>query len=286
MGDNDRQLGPGTINASVNALASGPSIDEDRERVEIHKPKPVHGWREFISEVGIIVLGVLIALSAEQGVESIHWRHKVEAVKEAVRHELVEDDLPQAYARVVIGHCLGQQLDRLRLMAKPGSDGAAFLRAAALYSPPNRTWDTDALKLVEQSDLAAHLSTADLDAIQGPYRYVSRMEPVSQEEIASRVSLQRSRYGAGTLTVEDSAQISDTIDTLQIRNRALAASSFALLQKSEPLLGAQPSADVKRRVLMEAREVYGDCASEFVPPNNLGDRQVNKPTGQSVFRGI
>lgn len=34
--------------------------------MHFHMPKPMHGWREFLGEVGIIVFGVLIALSAEQ----------------------------------------------------------------------------------------------------------------------------------------------------------------------------------------------------------------------------
>ena len=37
--------------------------------MHVHLPKPLHGWREFTGEVGIIVLGVLIALGAEQVVE-------------------------------------------------------------------------------------------------------------------------------------------------------------------------------------------------------------------------
>lgn len=28
--------------------------------MEVHLPKPLHGWREFVGEVGIIVLGVLM----------------------------------------------------------------------------------------------------------------------------------------------------------------------------------------------------------------------------------
>lgn len=37
--------------------------------MHFHLPKPLHGWREFAGEVGIIVIGVLIALSAEQFAE-------------------------------------------------------------------------------------------------------------------------------------------------------------------------------------------------------------------------
>ena len=42
--------------------------------MHIHLPKPIHGWREFVSEVGIIVVGILLALTAEQFVENWHWQ--------------------------------------------------------------------------------------------------------------------------------------------------------------------------------------------------------------------
>jgi hypothetical protein len=45
--------------------------------MHFHLPKPLHGWREFAGEVGIIVLGVLIALGAEQVVETLHWRSEI-----------------------------------------------------------------------------------------------------------------------------------------------------------------------------------------------------------------
>src|SRR5665213_1394045 len=43
--------------------------------MDIHKPKPWHNLREFLKEYLIIVVGVLTALGAEQGVEWLHWRH-------------------------------------------------------------------------------------------------------------------------------------------------------------------------------------------------------------------
>ena len=56
--------------------------------MHFHMPKPLHGWREFGGEVGIIVIGVLIALSAEQVVESLHWRHEVRETRKALDSEL------------------------------------------------------------------------------------------------------------------------------------------------------------------------------------------------------
>ncbi len=37
--------------------------------MHLHLPKPLHGWREFLGEVGIIVIGVPLALGAEKVVE-------------------------------------------------------------------------------------------------------------------------------------------------------------------------------------------------------------------------
>lgn len=45
-------------------------------------PKPLHGWRAFAGEVGIIVVGVLIALGAKQLVQWVRGR---EDVRERVR---------------------------------------------------------------------------------------------------------------------------------------------------------------------------------------------------------
>ena len=56
--------------------------------MDIHKAKPWHGLREFLKEYTIIVVGVLTALGAEQGVEWLHWAHKVEDGRAAIRSEL------------------------------------------------------------------------------------------------------------------------------------------------------------------------------------------------------
>src|SRR5437763_8229092 len=101
-------------------------------------PKPLHGWREFAGEVGIIVVGVLIALGAEQVVEGWHWRDKVGRAESAMRLELAEDDAPQAYGRVLVGPCLDAQIVRIHDQA--GHVPTSQLREWATdYAPPFRT---------------------------------------------------------------------------------------------------------------------------------------------------
>ena len=48
-------------------------------------PKPIHGWRAFSGEVGIIVIGVLIALGAQQVAERVRDRQLADQTRAAVR---------------------------------------------------------------------------------------------------------------------------------------------------------------------------------------------------------
>lgn len=51
-------------------------------------PTPVKGWRLFLGEVGVIVLGVLIALGAQQAVHEIQIRSDVKAFRQTIDHEI------------------------------------------------------------------------------------------------------------------------------------------------------------------------------------------------------
>jgi len=65
--------------------------------MDIHKPKPWHGVREFGKELSTIVLGVLIALAGEQAVEWIHHQSEVGEAREALREEIGQDMMKALY---------------------------------------------------------------------------------------------------------------------------------------------------------------------------------------------
>lgn len=88
--------------------------------MEIHKPKPIHSWREFLKEVGIIVLGVSIALAAEQSVAAIHESHIAGEARNAVRAE-VRENLWWLDRRARYEPCITQKLadlDQLLVRAR------------------------------------------------------------------------------------------------------------------------------------------------------------------------
>jgi hypothetical protein len=59
--------------------------------MDIHKPKPWHGLREFLKEYVIIVVGVLTALGAEQAVVTVHEHKIANEARESVRAEVREN---------------------------------------------------------------------------------------------------------------------------------------------------------------------------------------------------
>ena len=105
--------------------------------MDIHKPKPWHGLREFLKEYLIIVVGVLTALAAEQVVEWVHWRHQVEATQQRVSIE-IQTNLNNAYTRLITQRCNDERLRNLRngLLAHGLWTGAA-IRPTPVPAPEN-----------------------------------------------------------------------------------------------------------------------------------------------------
>jgi hypothetical protein len=83
--------------------------------MEIHKPKSVHSWREFLAEIGVVVIGVCIAIGLEQSVEWLHWQSEVSIARKALASEIADDDINFA-RRVAAARCLDRKLDRISQM--------------------------------------------------------------------------------------------------------------------------------------------------------------------------
>jgi hypothetical protein len=77
--------------------------------MDIHKPKPVRNLRELASEIGVIVIGILIALGLEQVIETLHTRHQTEIAQQAVDRE-VRFNLAKANRELDMRDCMERQM--------------------------------------------------------------------------------------------------------------------------------------------------------------------------------
>jgi hypothetical protein len=225
--------------------------------MHFHLPKPLHGWRAFAGEVGIIVIGVLIALGAEQMVETLHWRQKVNDAEGAMRLELAEDDGPQAYGRVLIGPCLDAELARIHDAA--GHVQSQQLRQWALaYMPPFRSWDSEAWKTVLGSDVGGHMAPERLIQWSSPYRVIGDMTAANKQERDIATDLREALPPAGEPSAADLQTLRREAAQLRTFNGGLFRASQLLLARSRTLGAPVPDA-MQQELLRDAREMYGEC---------------------------
>jgi len=83
----------------------------------------MHGWREFVGEVGIIVLGVLIALGAQQVVETMQTRQRIRETRAALDAELSRN-LAAFEWRVGQRRCLRARVEELDRWARAMASGS------------------------------------------------------------------------------------------------------------------------------------------------------------------
>ena len=159
--------------------------------MEIHRLKhPIHGLREFLKEVGIIVLGVLIALGAEQAVEALHWRHETEATEETLRDE-IRSSLNFASERIIMFSCDAQRVRELyeqlrgstrRWQAPAAWAGSPFIASfPQVLGTPHRPWATGIWDVAVADGALAHLPRSEVEAYSGIYREVEQLRALEED---------------------------------------------------------------------------------------------------------
>ncbi len=168
--------------------------------MHVHLPKPLHGWRAFAGEVGIIVLGVLIALGAEQVVESIHWRESVSQTRQAMRSEL-GIDRKRLEVNLAQDSCMNVRLDAILRWAATAPAGARIANAdqPLLWNYHTSTWD-----ITKTSPTAGHFSLNEqlkyaetYDAIANEQRYLFDEQRSWTDLAATLASADRPEVRAG-----------------------------------------------------------------------------------------
>lgn len=149
--------------------------------MHVHLPKPLHGWREFAGEVGIIVLGVLIALGAEQLIETIHSRQEVTEFRSAVHLELATDLAAYRY-RLDQEPCVKRRLGELRQWLEAARRGKPLVRAGEIGRPSLYSFRTSVWKS-SSPNVMNHLPLETRDRYAALYDFVALIDDqLNQEE--------------------------------------------------------------------------------------------------------
>jgi hypothetical protein len=156
--------------------------------MDIHKPKPWHGLREFLKEYLIIVIGVLTALGAEQAAEAAHWSHSVREAKASIHDELAMASV-FAEERLARRACVDAYLDGLAAAVaaspaqwEPRSFDYCGLPHRAVYTGIWRPWPTEVWQTIEAGGAVSHFDANY--RLQAPFvfNFIREIGELSREE--------------------------------------------------------------------------------------------------------
>jgi type II secretory pathway pseudopilin PulG len=156
--------------------------------MDIHKPKPWHGLREFLKEYVIIVIGVLTALGAEALVEEVRWAERTRQT-EAHLIETAHRITVYATERLSNSACTNQMLEGLTTALE--RDGEAW-KPPFVYTNPllgkgvvvasRRSWLAEDWNAAIADGTANHLRKEKLLAYAKFFQWVGRARTISDRE--------------------------------------------------------------------------------------------------------
>lgn len=201
--------------------------------------RPVHGWPGFFTELTIVVVGILIALAAQQAVDLWRWKGDVREFRAAVDNELgynvaAYDDRRNQSA------CIDRRLDQLDQWHK----GLAAGQRLALTSRIGRPTTTSLRSSVWQSrtpDVTAHLGLEKRLAYAAMYDLFDNYQKIGDRERLLWGEL-LDFEGAATLDPRDLLRLRGLIERGRLASRLIEA-NWPVLRRRAGVLGIQPWED-------------------------------------------
>ena len=173
--------------------------------MRFHFFRPLHGWREFIHEIVIVVIGVLLALAGAQVIENMRWQWQVQSARQSIANEIASN-AAQAAMRLAAEDCLRNRIGELaaRLKATSGRWTADPMpigpnakpsphwedRSLGLvYEVPLVGWSQDAWDTAKSSGVADHMSHEEVASLSDVYGEIVALREYQNQELAIESSL-------------------------------------------------------------------------------------------------
>ena len=226
--------------------------------MDVHKAKHIRNWRELAGEIGVIVISVLIALGAEQLVQRLEWRHKLNAAEEAMRAELRDDDGPQAVIRSAMHRCAQQSLDAIRAGAEQGATRDAMRRMIDGYKVPFLTWDSLAYQGALASDISVHMPSDAMQLWTSAYAVIPALDRANEREFEHLAQLRSLSRTGGALSSAERDRVIEAAEALRADELELDTGIQVLIPA---MRAAGVPAAAKRGQMARLRQRYGGCVA-------------------------
>lgn len=239
--------------------------------MQFRLPKPLNGWRVFVGEIAIIVIGVLIALGAQSLLEEWRWREEVKITNGAFRDELGEAS-EVAYERLIIQPCLQ---GRIRDLSQKLARGEGAWQASPMamtnkqffnimpvaYRGPSRSVPTDSWKNAMANGTLNHIPSERVRELSSLYDQVASFGELYSEE--ARASARLTPLAFNRLL--DSGSRTDLLGSLAEVDRInglMGLQASQIIERVRALKFNFPKAEVEKgrlEIVQTQRAVRGAC---------------------------
>ena len=249
--------------------------------MHFHLPKPLHGWREFTGEVGIIVIGVLIALGAEQVVETVHWRQRVADSNKALGLELGEA-VGQAFIRMDQSDCVERRLDWLAAVVDKAAETRRLPAIGQIPIPQYFTWPSGAWQSIVNGEVANHLPREKLQALSGAYDFNTDINNEQLEEVQDWTKIYDLVGPGRSFDAEDAASARAAISKARLSNRMIGLGAVRLVQLLRLYEIPYDGASVKLYTDSKRYERSGRCRTMGEPAAHYGEAPLRNAVRRSL----
>jgi hypothetical protein len=230
--------------------------------MDIHKPKPWHGVREFLKEYVIIVVGVLTALAAEQIAEHLAWAEKVAVARAAMTTEIAEDDGPQVYQRVAMHNCLVARLNQIEAAVEGPASRADLVDLVESYDVQYVSYESLVRDGINSSGVAVHFPADQCATWTALYAEIPLLDRTVAQEARDIEQLRALRHTGGGLSEVERDRILVAAKAIRSDEGIIFdGASFALSEIFKAGLKLDPAR--MATFTGRAREHYGACVRDI-----------------------
>lgn len=214
----------------------------------IHRPKPLHGWRDILTEIGVIAIGIAIALGGEQLLEALHWGHMVEVGETALKPAYARE-VDNAALRRAESACIEGRLVFLAQALQQASDNGRLPPIGVIDHPPYSIWTLGAWDAIVASQTVSHLPREKMIAYTAIAQQTAFLSTLSDQEEDLWATLDSMSGPGRRLSDAEAAQLRTTLARAANADRHMQASSDTLRDdlKAAGLVDAAVFEDADRR---------------------------------------
>jgi len=210
--------------------------------MQFHLPKPLHGWRAFFGEVGVIVLGVLIAIALGQLVDAIHWDAQVADARALISQDMARSNRSFAF-RVAAHDCVAARLVALDAIVEQAVKHEAPRLPGNVIPDignalPNSAWETS-----RASQSLAHFAREPLHLYGAYYLQLGNVYTFMSEEVRDWGAIEVLGGDPNRLGPTDVAGVRVAIKHAAFENDIVASIDEEELNTSRQLHEPVPQAD-------------------------------------------